>query len=244
MAKKETKERSVEEIEEDLQLGSSSGSEDESGSEEGEELSEEESSEDEEQENGVSEEEEEEELSGLEEPSSAKSVHSVNKTLAQKDKSKDSSNKKTKRGIIYIGRLPRGFEEKELKKYFNQFGTIINLKVSRNKKTGKSKHYGFIEFADIEVAKTAAETMDNYLLFGHLLKCEVVDPTAANNKDYFENSHKRFKVVPWKKISKHRHDKPKSKEQWNTLVKKFDDAKKAKGAELKKKGIDYDLSAL
>ncbi|KAG7192421.1 uncharacterized protein KQ657_001822 [Scheffersomyces spartinae] len=236
MAKKQVQERTVEEIEQDLQLGSSSGSEDESGSEEGEELSEEEESDAEEQS-----EDDEAEIKGLEE---SKSVHSVNKTLVHNDKSKGSSKTKTKRGIIYIGRLPKGFEEKELNKYFSQFGTIINLKVSRNKRTGKSKHYGFIEFGDIEVAKTAAETMDNYLLFGHLLKCQVVDPAAANNKDYFENSHKRFKVVPWKKISKHNHDKPKSKEQWSTLVKKFEQSKKSKGAQLSEKGINYDLSSL
>jgi nucleolar protein 15 len=58
-----------------------------------------------------------------------------------------------------------------MRAYFGQFGNVTRLRLSRNKKTGKSKHYAFVEFADAEVAKIVAETMHNYLLFGHLLQC-------------------------------------------------------------------------
>ena len=56
------------------------------------------------------------------------------------------------RGIIYIGHLPKGFEEDELKKFFTQFGKITKTRVSRSKKTGRTKGYAFIEFSDKEVA--------------------------------------------------------------------------------------------
>jgi RNA recognition motif-containing protein len=36
--------------------------------------------------------------------------------------------------------------------------------------TGKSRGYGYIEFKLPEVAKIAAETMNNYLMCGRLLK--------------------------------------------------------------------------
>ena len=36
--------------------------------------------------------------------------------------------------------------------------------------TGKSRGYGYIEFRDPEVAKIAAETMNNYLMCGRLVK--------------------------------------------------------------------------
>lgn len=36
--------------------------------------------------------------------------------------------------------------------------------------TGRSKGYAFIEFEHPEVAKIAAETMNNYLIFDRLLK--------------------------------------------------------------------------
>lgn len=35
----------------------------------------------------------------------------------------------------------------------------------------------------------------NYLLFGHILKCSVI-PKAQVHKDLFKGSNKRFKVSP------------------------------------------------
>ena len=60
-----------------------------------------------------------------------------------------------KKGIIYVGHLPRGFDEKELKGFFTQFGQIDKLRVSRSKKSGRSKGYAFIEFNDRGVAEIA-----------------------------------------------------------------------------------------
>lgn len=49
--------------------------------------------------------------------------------------------------------------------FFTQFGEVTRLKLSRNKKTGNSKHYAFVEFKYAAVAKIVAETMNNYLMF-------------------------------------------------------------------------------
>lgn len=61
--------------------------------------------------------------------------------------------------MIYIGRLPHGFYEEQIKKYFSQFGEVVNVRVSRNKKvphtpapphpqTGHPRHYAFVQFTD------------------------------------------------------------------------------------------------
>ncbi|KAI4749807.1 hypothetical protein E4T45_14832, partial [Aureobasidium sp. EXF-8846] len=73
-------------------------------------------------------------------------------------------------GVIYIGRLPHGFFEAQMREYFSQFGDITHLRMARNKLTGRSKHYAFIEFGSGAVAEIVAKTMDKYLLFGHLLQ--------------------------------------------------------------------------
>ena len=44
--------------------------------------------------------------------------------------------------------------------FFDQFGLVTRLRVSRNKKTGKAKHYAFVEFQSPEVAAIAADAMD------------------------------------------------------------------------------------
>ncbi len=76
--------------------------------------------------------------------------------------------------MVYIGRIPHGFYEDQMRGYFSQFGEITRLRLSRNKKTGKSKHYAFIEFKHVEVAQVVVDTMDNYLLLGHILKCTLM----------------------------------------------------------------------
>ncbi|XP_001600029.1 MKI67 FHA domain-interacting nucleolar phosphoprotein-like [Nasonia vitripennis] len=80
------------------------------------------------------------------------------------------------RGLVYIGHIPYGFFEDEMKEYFEQFGKVTRVRVARSKKTGKSRGYGYIEFQLPEVAKIAAETMNNYLMCGRLLKATYIPP--------------------------------------------------------------------
>ncbi|CCE78168.1 Piso0_000784 [Millerozyma farinosa CBS 7064] len=171
----------------------------------------------------------------------AKATKSKHTVVANTPSNKKTANKnKNKPGVIYIGRLPEGFQEHEMKKYFRQFGDITRLRLSRNKKTGKSKHYGFIEFQHYDVAKIAAETMNNYLLFGHLLRVHSIENENIHD-DLFKGSASRFKVVPRQKISKHLHDKAKPKETWDKLTSKYEKKKALKRKQLSQKGFDFDL---
>lgn len=102
---------------------------------------------------------------------------------------------KAKTGVLYLGRLPKGFEEKALEKYLAQFGSINRLRLSRNKRTAASKHYAFIEFTHKSVAEIVVETMDNYLLHGHLLKCELVDESRVHPKMWV-GAGKKYRVQP------------------------------------------------
>ncbi len=89
------------------------------------------------------------------------------------------------RGIIYLSHIPFGFFEKEMYKFFSQFGSVTNLRLGRSKKTGGSRGYAFIEFRYADVAKIVAETMNNYLMFEKLLKCKVV-PTEQVKASMFK----------------------------------------------------------
>lgn len=143
-------------------------------------------------------------------------------------------------GTVYVGRIPHGFHESEMGQYFSQFGTITNLRLSRNRKTGASKHFAFVEFESDEVAKIVAQTMDNYLMFGHILKCKYA-PAESLHPDVWKGANKRFKKVPFNKIEKRKLEEPKTRDQW---VKKIarEQGKRAKKAEkVKSMGYEYDL---
>ncbi|KTF86042.1 hypothetical protein cypCar_00014423 [Cyprinus carpio] len=95
-------------------------------------------------------------------------------------------------GVLYVGHLPRGLFEPQLKSYFGQFGRVTQTRVSRSKKTGRSKGYGFVEFECDEVAKIVAETMNNYLIGERLIKSHVVPPEKVHEK-LFVGSRLGFK---------------------------------------------------
>merc|ERR1712000_159554 len=146
-------------------------------------------------------------------------------------------------GVIYIGRIPHGFYEHEMRQYFSQFGEITKLRLSRNKKTGQSKHFAFIEFAEAATADIVAKTMNNYLLFGHILKCRTI-PKEQVHENSFKGGNKRFKKVPWNKIRGHQLDKPLSEEQWGKKVSKEQNKRAKKAAALKAMGYDFEAPGI
>jgi len=38
-----------------------------------------------------------------------------------------------KRGVIYVGHIPHGFYEQELRGFFSQFGTVTRVKLARSR---------------------------------------------------------------------------------------------------------------
>ena len=128
-----------------------------------------------------------------------------------------------------------------MRAYFSQFGDITNLRLSRNRKTGASKHFAFIEFDSSEVAKIVAETMDNYLMFGHILKCKYV-PTDRLHPDTWKGANRRYKATPWNKLEGKKMAEPKTKEQWEKKVSKEQARREAKAAKVKEL-MDYEYEA-
>merc|ERR1712228_1052109 len=97
---------------------------------------------------------------------------------------------KEPRGVIYLGHLPKGFFEPQMRQFFSQFGNITRLRLSRSKKNAQSKGFAFIEFAEEDVAKIVAETMDKYYLFGKTLVCHLV-AKEKQHPGLFKNSKRR-----------------------------------------------------
>lgn len=58
--------------------------------------------------------------------------------------------------------------------FFSQFGKVTRVRLSRNKKSARSKGYGFVEFSSKEVAAIAGEAMDGYMMFSQKLSVNVV----------------------------------------------------------------------
>ncbi|TKY89590.1 hypothetical protein EX895_001375 [Sporisorium graminicola] len=155
-------------------------------------------------------------------------------------KSKTASSSSTTPGVLYIGRLPKGFFEKQLKEYFTQFGDVTRLRVSRNKKTGASKHYAFIEFADKDVASIVQETMHNYLIDGRLLQVKEV-PRDKVHPELWVGANRKFAKVPGARLERVVRSRAKTDEEQkrtnDRAIKRQDDRR----AKLAKLGIEYEF---
>lgn len=122
--------------------------------------------------------------------------------------------------------------------YFSQFGTVTRLRLSRNRKTGRSKHYAYIEFASKEVAEIVAETMDGYLIHPHRLVCKVLEDVDEN---VWKGANKKFRKVPWQKVNKDLLERKRTKEEWEKLVKRDQKRKQETADKIKALGIEYEL---
>jgi nucleolar protein 15 len=130
-----------------------------------------------------------------------------------------------------------------MRAYFSQFGEITKLRLSRNRLTGRSKHYAFIEFVSVTVAKIVAETMDNYLMYSHILKCKFV-PAEQLHPEVWKGANRRFKRTPWNQIERKRLLKGKTRDQWSKRIEQEQRKRLAKADKLKAMGYEIDLPQL
>ncbi|KAH7871502.1 uncharacterized protein C8R40DRAFT_1054740 [Lentinula edodes] len=147
------------------------------------------------------------------------------------------------RGVLYLGHLPHGFYEDQLKGYFSQFGNVTRLRISRNKKTGRSKHYGFLEFDSSSVAEIVAETMNNYLLMGHILHCKVI-PKDEIHPELWVGANRKWRVVPMQRVARVKHNKLRTLEEQAKATKRLLRRQNDKKSKLEKLGISYNFDAV
>jgi nucleolar protein 15 len=124
--------------------------------------------------------------------------------------------------------------------YFSQFGRVHKIRLSRNKKTGKSKHYAFLEFQNAAVAQVVADAMDGYMFFGQKLSARVMR-RAEVHPELFKGANRVFKKVPWKKIEMERHNKAVDGEVAAKRTAAATKRNKARAEAIKEAGIDYEF---
>ena len=85
---------------------------------------------------------------------------------------------------IYIGNLSWGTTDDGLKKAFERFGEVNDANVARDRETGRSRGFGFVEMEE-GPARTAIEEMNGAELDGRVLKVSEARPRGdrANRGD-------------------------------------------------------------
>jgi nucleolar protein 15 len=144
----------------------------------------------------------------------------------------------TGRGVVYVGHIPFGFYERPMRDFFSQFGTVTRLRLSRSRRTGRSRGYAFIELQFRKVAELVVGAMNNYLLFDRTLKCELLESDKVHAQ-MFDGANRRGHSQPRKGRERHRHNRERDEAELSTLHGRHDRADKRKRARLAAAGIDY-----
>uniref|UniRef100_A0A453B5G1 RRM domain-containing protein n=1 Tax=Aegilops tauschii subsp. strangulata TaxID=200361 RepID=A0A453B5G1_AEGTS len=127
--------------------------------------------------------------------------------------------------------------------FFQQFGAVKRVRIARNRKTGKSKHYGFIEFENPEVAKIVADEMNNYLLFEHTLQIAPV-PLEKVHAKLWKGVRKGFVPVDRVAIERNKLSKDKTVEEHKRMLEGIVKRDENRRKRIKAAGIDYECPPL
>jgi len=115
---------------------------------------------------------------------------SSRKSPAKKTPAKKESKKNL--AVVRVAGLPHEFSEREVRAFFGQFGAVYKLRLSRSKRTARSKGYAFIQFELPEVAEIVANATNNYFIGGKPIRVEHMNPDSVW-PELFKGHDKKFR---------------------------------------------------
>jgi RNA recognition motif-containing protein len=71
---------------------------------------------------------------------------------------------------IYLGNINYSLGEEEIRKIFEVIGKVDAIKIVRDKRTGKSKGFGFLDMPDKKEGMEAIKTLDGKAIAGRNLR--------------------------------------------------------------------------
>ena len=77
---------------------------------------------------------------------------------------------------IYVGNLSFQMTEEDLRTEFAKFGKVSKASIVKDKLTGKSKGFGFVEMPNISEAELAIKKLDGASMKGRNLKVNEARP--------------------------------------------------------------------
>lgn len=78
---------------------------------------------------------------------------------------------------LYVGNISYAMKEDDLRKAFSKFGEVVSVKIITDKRTGRSKGYGFVEMDNDAAATDAINQLNGQELAGRNVKVN-----KANNQ--------------------------------------------------------------
>lgn len=82
---------------------------------------------------------------------------------------------------IYVGNLAYGLSEDDLKELFETYGEVESVKIIKDRETGRSKGFGFIEMTNDDEARTAIDELNDKEIQNRNLRVNEARPRPEKN---------------------------------------------------------------
>jgi RNA recognition motif-containing protein len=77
---------------------------------------------------------------------------------------------------MYVGNLSYSTNEDELRRIFEEHGTVVSAQVIMDRETGRSKGFAFVEMSSDQEAQAAISALDGKEMGGRVLKVNEARP--------------------------------------------------------------------
>jgi len=82
---------------------------------------------------------------------------------------------------IYVGNLSFNTEEQQLEQLFASLGDVASVRLVRDRDTGRSRGFGFVEMTDATQGRAACATLDQQEFEGRRLTVNEAKPQEQRN---------------------------------------------------------------
>ena len=87
---------------------------------------------------------------------------------------------------IYVGNLPYGTSQDELRSVFAAFGEVTAARIVTDRETGRSKGFGFVEMSNDDEARSAIEALNGNEIGGRKAVVNEARPREARPKRFWD----------------------------------------------------------
>ena len=92
---------------------------------------------------------------------------------------------------IYVGNLSHDMTDDELREEFEAFGNVASATIIKDKFTGKSRGFGFVEMPEKEEAEAAIAGLNEKEVMGRTLAVNEARPRPERRPDRGRNDRRR-----------------------------------------------------
>ncbi len=85
---------------------------------------------------------------------------------------------------LFVGNLPFSMTDADLETTFSEYGTVVSATVIRDRDTGRSRGFGFVEMDTEDEAKAAQQGTDGLEVEGRRLRVNEAQPRRPRQPRY------------------------------------------------------------